>query len=312
MILRYAELSKHPQLFLKLSGLKLNEFWQLNRDLEPLLEAAHLAHLQKKPRQRAIGGGPKFELPARDQILMSLIWLRLYPTNEGLGYLFGVSDSTVSRLIHRVVPLLAQNGRDTMRRSDPGRKHRLELPQLLADLPELALIVDSFEQRVQRPRLRSEADTYYSGKKKQHTLKSQIAIEAKTGWICHVSASVVGPKADNKLLEESGLLLALPPKVGLLGDLGYVGLPTQLAGRGFIPKKKPRDKPRPSGDVAYNTAFSSIRIRVEHAIGRVRTYQALAQTDRHHRHLHQDRVAAVSGLINRQIESRLLAYRLVA
>jgi hypothetical protein len=48
---------------------------------------------------------------------------------------------------------------------DPGRKRRRHLADLLSDTPELAVVIDSFEQRVQRPQNRNEADTYYSGKK---------------------------------------------------------------------------------------------------------------------------------------------------
>jgi hypothetical protein len=312
MILRYRQLSLHPNLFLKLTGLRLCEFQSLLKEVQPLLQAQRLARLNRPERKRAIGGGDKASLDERDQILLAIVWLRIYPTNELLGYLFGVSDATVSRLIQRLIPLLAKSGNDKMKRADPGRKHRLALPELLKELPELALIVDSFEQKVQRPQTRSEADTYYSGKKKQHTLKNQITIEAKTGRVVHVSQSVVGPTADFNLLEQSGLLENLPAQIGVMGDLGYVGLATRLPGQGSTPRRKPRAKERPLEDVAYNTAYAKVRIEVEHTIGRVRTYQALAQTDRHHRKLHTERVQAVSGLVNHQIDNRLLKYRLAA
>jgi DDE superfamily endonuclease/Helix-turn-helix of DDE superfamily endonuclease len=312
MLLRYNHLSKQTNLFLKMTGLKLGEFGQLVKEVQPLLEQNQYKRLNRPDRQRAIGGGNQFALDQRDQILMTVIWLRIYPTNELLGYLFGVSDSTASRTLKRVLPVLAQNGRDGMRKSDPGKKHRLELPELLKELPELSVIVDSFEQKVQRPRTRAEADTYYCGKKKDHTLKSQVAMAPKTGKICHISESVVGPTADIKLFEQSGLSDQLDPDTGLLGDLGYPGLPTKLPGQGFIPRRKPRGQPRPPEDVAYNRAFAGVRIRVEHTIGRLRTYQSLKQTDRHHRQNHAARVAAVAGLVNRQIDSRLLMYRLAA
>lgn len=141
-----------------------------------------------------------------------------------LGYLFGVSDSTVTRTLARWLPLLAAAGRDTMRLPDPGRKHRRHLDALLADTPALAVIIDTFEQRVQRPRDHAAADALYSGKKKQHTLKVQVAIDEVTGAIVDVAASVPGPTADIALVAQSGLLARLPPGVGALGDLAYVGL----------------------------------------------------------------------------------------
>ena len=57
------------------------------------------------------------------------------------------------------------------------------------------MVIDSFEQRVKRPRTRRDADPYYSGKK-QHTLKSQIAVDELTGEIVDVAESVPGPTAD--------------------------------------------------------------------------------------------------------------------
>jgi hypothetical protein len=312
MIMRYAQLSQRPKLFLKLTGLRLEEFLELLQQVCPLVQAAHQALLNRPNRTRSIGAGNHFELDARDQILMTIVWLRIYPTNELLGYLFGVSDSTASRVLKRVLPLLAKSGNDGMKRPDPGRKRRLELPELLKQLPELAVIVDSFEQKVQRPKNRSEADIYYSGKKKQHTLKSQVTIEASTGRITHISQSVEGPTADFKLLQQSGLLPSLAKGVGVLGDLGYVGLAGSLPGLGFTARRKPRDKERPPEDGVYNTAFSRVRIKVEHTIGRIRRYQALAQTDRHHRVGHQQRVQAVAGLVNRQLNNRLFRCSLAA
>lgn len=303
MICQYAYVHRYPSVFQSLTGLRLAEFEALVADLLPRYTAAEQARLSRPDRQRAIGAGHPFDLDARDQMLLTVVWLRQYPTHEVLGYLFGVSDSTVSRILARMVPLLEASGRDTMRMPDPGKKRRRSLDELLAATPKLAVIIDTFEQRVQRPRDRATADTYYSGKKKQHTLKSQIAVDADTGRIVDIADSVVGPTADITRLEQSGLLERLPVGVGALGDLAYVGMDKlHPQGLAATPRRKPRGKPRPTEDVAYNTAFARRRIPVEHTIGRMRRYQALAQTDRHHRQHHSARVRAVAGLVNRQLD----------
>jgi len=324
MILRYKVLSQHPRVFQSMTGLRLPEFDQLLTEVLPLHTQAYSQHLQQQrqhrrqpPRVRAVGGGPAFTLESRDQILLAVVWLRQYPTHEVLAYLFGVSDSSVSRLVERVLPLLEQNGRDTMRMPDPGKKHRRTLDALLQETPHLAVLIDSFEQRVQRPRLGSgsgsssqkpeskQKDTFYSGKKKQHTLKSQVAVDEFTGQIVDVSQSVPGPTADWTLLGASGLLGRLPDGVGALGDLAYLGLAAlHPQGLGATPRRKPRARQRPPQDAAYNTAFARRRITVEHSIGRLRRYQSLTHMDRHHRQKHSARVCAVAGLVNRQIEHR--------
>ena len=302
MIGCYEHLHRYPSVFQSLTGLRLKEFEVLLRDVLPRYEAAEAKRLARPERQRQPGGGRESALAPLDQRLLVIIWLRQYPTHEVLGYLFGVSDSTVSRLIARIVPLLEASGRDTMRMPDPGRKRRRQLDDLLRDTPELAVVIDSFEQRVQRPKQRAAADTYYSGKKKQHTLKSQGAVDEETGEIVDVSASVCGPTHDLALFRQSGLAARLPAGVGAVGDLGYVGLPEELpVGLAATPRRKPRGQPRPAEDVAYNTAFSRRRIIVEHSIGRIRRFQAVTQPDRHHRLHHHARGVAIVGLVNRQL-----------
>lgn len=307
MILRYARLSRHPGVFLSLTGLRVAAFAELVADLLPRYAASERDRLQRPTRQRARGAGHPFALEPRDQLLLTVVWLRVYPTHEVLGYLCGVSDTTVSRAIARWLPLLEAAGRDTMRLPDPGRKHRRHLDALLADTPALAVIIDTFEQRVQRPRERAAADRLYSGKKKQHPLKVQITIDEITGAIADVADSVPGPTADITLVVQSGLLGRLPPGVGALGDLGYPGL-DKLHPLGAIPRRKPRGRDRPPEDSAYNRAFARRRIPVEHTIGQVRSYQSLSQTDRHHRRHHPARVRAVAGLVNRRLR-RVVAYR---
>ena len=298
--MQYKYISQHPKIFPKVTGLTVAEFDQLVTDIVPSYVEAEQERLQRANRQREIGAGRSYELELRDHVLLVVVWLRIYPTGDVLGYMFGVSAPTVSRTLARVLPLLEQAGADTMRLPDPGRKRRRQFSELLDMIPELTLIVDSFEQAVQRPQNQDDADAHYSGKKKRHTLKSQVAVDAHTGYISHVSDSVRGPTADIKLLEESGLLQRLPDEVGMGGDLAYIKL-ANLREHGFSPRRKPRGKPRPIPDSVFNRVFSHFRIIVEHTIGRMRRFQSINQTDRHHRHYHTARTRAIAGLVNRHL-----------
>lgn len=160
-----------------------------------------------------------------------------------------------------MLPLLEASGRDTMRMPDPGRKRRKTLAALLNETPELAVVIDSFEQCVQRPRDHKAADGLFSGKKKQHTLKAQVAINEQNGLLCDVSERVPGPTADITLLKESGLMGRLPEGVGGIGDLAYISSdevhPNKL---GATPRRKPRGRARPPEDTAFNRAFARRRM----------------------------------------------------
>lgn len=300
MIARLDRLRAHPSVFRHLTGLTVPAFDTLAADVVPAAEAAHRKTLDRPNRERAIGAGGEFGLTTADQVLLTVIWLRQSPTQEVLGFLFGVSDSTALRAVRRCRPAREQAGKDTMRMPDPGPGRRKKLPALLKDTPGLAVVIDSFEQRTHRPRLRQRA--YYSGKKKAHTLKSQVGVDEETGRVVDVSDSVPGPWADIKLLKKSRLLKRLPEGVGGIGDLAYVGIADlHPAGLGAAPRRKPRGKDRPPEDRRYNRAFSRRRIVVEHAIGRLRRFRSVAHVNRHRRKGHAARVRAVAGLVNRML-----------
>src|SRR6266567_4606539 len=186
MMMKYLYLSGYPNIFLRMTGLRLDEFDALVDDGRPAFAVAEVARLSRPDRQRGVGGGLAAVLSERDQILLTVINLRQYPTQDVLGYFFGLSQPSVSRILERVLPLLEADGRDRMRMPDPGRKRRRHLDELLQDMPELMVVIDSFEQKVQRPKDADERDGWYSGKKKSHTIKSQTAVDADTGEIVDI------------------------------------------------------------------------------------------------------------------------------
>jgi hypothetical protein len=303
MIFRREHLGQHPAVFRSMTGLTVDAFDQLLPELRAAFATDRRRRLDRPDRRRALGGGDDFDLGVDDQLLLTVVWLRHYPTQECLGYLFGASDSTALRAIRRCLPLLEQSGQDSMRLPDPGKGHRRDLPALLRETPALAVIVDTFEQRTHRPQRRQRA--YYSGKKKAHTLKSQVAVD-EDGRVVDVAESRPGRWADLKVFKRSGLVGKLiRAGVGALGDLGYVGIGgVSPRLRGATPRRKPRGQERPAEDRRYNRAFARRRIGVEHAIGRLRRYQALAAVNRHGRKGHEARVRAVAGLVNLMLDHR--------
>ncbi len=308
MIARYANLHRYGRVFRTLTGLTVAEFDMVAAEVLPTLEAVERRRHERPDRQRAPGGGPLFQLDRRDQLLLTLIWLRVYPTHEALGFLFGVSDSTATRVLARVRPLLAGWGLQQLPRYDPAPQRGRPTDVLLAALPELAVIVDSFEQAVQRPQDHTVADPWYSGKTKQHTIKTPITVHRGSGLICDMSESVRGPTADLTLLKASWVADGLPEHIGVEGDWAYVGVDKiHPHGKGATPRRKPRSKERPAEDKVYNRAFAQRRIIVEHMIGQVRQYQAVSQRDRDHRRHHPQREVAIAGLVNRRRQARWAA-----
>ena len=92
----------------------------------------------------------------------------------------------------------------------------------------------------------------------------------ETCQICFLSATYEGKANDKILAELEGY--RLPPGSHLYQDLGFQGF--VLANVTIIqPKKKPRGGELTLLEKAANRRISSIRIRIEHAIGGVKRYR---------------------------------------
>jgi len=251
-------LQARPDLFFRLSGVRLADFAALIAALEPIWREQELKRLSRADRQRAIGGGMKYRLLFKAQILMCLIYYRTYASHVFLGLVFGVSSPTVCRSNQRITRLMAGHFRL------PERRVRLS-PGEQDDL--LYLMIDATERPVQRPRKPSDRRAGYSGKKKRHTAKHQIITDSNKR-ILAVGPAQKGRRHDKRIYDESHL--ETPPDMLVLADLGYLGTPFET------PLKKPRGTVRTLDDKAYNKWHAGLRIGVEHAIGRMKKFKIFA------------------------------------
>jgi Lhr-like helicase len=135
---------------------------------------------------------------------------------------------------------------------------------------------DGTERPIQRPQDPEEQEDYSSGKKKRHTLKNRLVIPAVCA-ICVLSPTCEGTASDISMAEMAGS--TLPPRSCLYQDKGFQGF--FLAGVTiFQPKKKPRGGELTPPETETNRWISSIRMRIEHAIGGVKRYRIVKDTIR--------------------------------
>jgi hypothetical protein len=125
------------------------------------------------------------------------------------------------------------------------------------------------ERPIQRPKDPEEPQEYDNGKKKYYTLKNLVMIHA-TRHICFLSLSYEGKASDKSLADPVGY--TLPPGSPLYQDQGFQGF--FLPGITIVqPKKKTPGGELTPPEQATNRRISSIRIRIEHAIGGVKCYR---------------------------------------
>ena len=186
--------------------------------------------------------------------------------------------------------------------------------------PDVRLVIDAKEQRIQRPKSGRDDQgqprpkgtrrqkPYYSGKKKTHTLKNQVAIRPD-GQIEAVSVSVPGGAThDLTLLRQTNLLAQLTEGQAAMLDKGYdAGAPwarndfPELSL--YLPYKARRNHPLTPEQKAYNRHIAKYRIVVEHTMAQLNKFQVLVQVFRHARTSHSWIFRIVAGLVNRQIQA---------
>jgi len=148
-MITFENLSKKPSTFKGFTGVSVAEFEELLEKVTPVWEKQERRCLTRPNRQRAIGGGRKPKMGLRAQLLLTLVWLRLYLTTETLGYLFDVDKSTVSRYTRRMLAVLREVGEATLGWSEPPKRGK-SIAQAREEHPDLFTFVDATEQPVRR------------------------------------------------------------------------------------------------------------------------------------------------------------------
>ncbi|MCC5632131.1 transposase [Nostoc sphaeroides CHAB 2801] len=187
-------IEENPKETRRLIGLEYEQLQQLIGNAERLNYEKQAFRESKKIRIIAGGGGRKPKLSVKEQIILTLVYLRQMTTFQFLGIQFGVSESTANDTFNYWLPIL----RELLPCSliEQVKKNESDLMVVQEILTDYELIVDSYEQVRERPGDNEEQEKYFSGKKSNHTFKSQIIIMPDGRDIVDVVAGEPGTKSD--------------------------------------------------------------------------------------------------------------------
>ena len=315
----YKKLSRRPQAASSLIGMTLEAFDQLYAEFA-IAHGERLVNLtvtrrKGAPRQRAVGAGGKHRYDLRDRLLMTLFWLRVYTTYEVMGFFYELNKTNIEDNLKDILATLDGMTTFTYDRPEPGRKKLHSVAEVMDAFPDVRLVIDAKEQRIERPKAKKDGQgkpqdrqkPYYSGKKKTHTLKNQMAVRPD-GLIEAVSESVPGGQThDLTLLRQTDLLRQLDEDEAAMLDKGYDGVQNDYPDkRLYLPFKARRNHPLTEEQKAYNRFLARYRILVEHTLACVNRFQVLRQVYRHQRDEHTRIVRIVAGLVNRRIREKPL------
>src|SRR5207237_10167848 len=99
----------HPGAFPSLPAMTPDEFATLltaSRGAHACRQRRSRTTRQGQPRQRAAGAGHPHDHDDRHRLLMALVWLRLYPTYELLGFFFGLHKRNAQLNVRDVLAVL--------------------------------------------------------------------------------------------------------------------------------------------------------------------------------------------------------------
>ena len=245
-------------------GMGSKEFKILHKQFDEIYSKIQ----QKKFRKRAIGGGRQGVIKdTRSKLLFILIYIKVYPTYDLAGALFGVVASRPHEWVNKYLPIIEEAlGRHCVL---PARKitSSEEFRRLYPGVQEV--IFDGAERPIQRPKNNKNQKKAYSGKKKRYTRKN-IYMVNKEKKILYLSPTKAGKIHDFKQFKKTTVIDSIPEDVDILVDKGFIGINNLSSHKTFVPKKKPKNGFLTPEEKEDNALISSIRIKAEHAIGGVK------------------------------------------
>jgi len=257
--------------FRSLTGVDVATFDTMIERLRPHWRKRVVELKNRAGRPWGVGG-------LEDHLLVMLILYRCAVTQDFVACLYGVDKAAICRSLRRIEKLAARV---------LGVTRRIKVSRAEAE----ALIIDCTEQPIQRPSRKQRC--WYSGKKKRHTIKTEIIVTEQGKFVSR-SKPAPGRVSDITVRRRGP---KLPKGSRAHADSGYQGLQDEHPDT-EIPYKKSKKKPLTKDERDYNHGLSRFRVRVEHAIARLKSFRLLSERYRYPRAAYAAKFGIVAGVLN--------------
>ena len=245
------------------------------------------AILKEKELEKKVKGGKPNSLLIKDRLLMTFEYLREYRTYFYIAVAYRLSESTCYRNIRWIEDTLIKHKDFSL----PKKKELLQNNRLKV------VLTDATESPIERPKKKQKK--FYSGKKKRHTLKSQITVDKESKKIISTDLSN-GKMHDFKLYKRSNT--AIHPDIKSINDSGYQGL-QKMHINTELPKKKSKGSSLSKSDKAYNKELSSKRSLNENVIASIKRFKIVADRYRNRRRRFGLRFNLICGIYNWELKN---------
>lgn len=221
-MLKYEELRKSKKQFLALTGITIEEFEKVLPVFIRVYERKKLSNKTQQGKERKIkvvvGRGSQIK-SHEQKLLFALVYEKTYPIQEMMAVLFGLDQGQVNRWLHRLLPILKEAldelGLLPEREGSKFARHERGKGK------KAPLIIDGVDRRRQRPKNKEKQKLHYSGRKKTHTDKNVVIVNAKTKRVGFLSSTYAGKVNDKKIADEESI--SYPRNSTLYKDTGFQG-----------------------------------------------------------------------------------------
>ena len=221
-MLTYATLQDRPREFLAATSLTHEEFARVL----PAFAAAYAVRYppdktwEGKGRQCQRGGGATGVLSQmEDKLFFILVYQKTHPLQTMHGLPFELSPPQTNDWIHRLLPVLQRALAALGMAPERDASRIATSPLALEGAPDG--VIDGTERRRQRPTNAAQQKEQYSGKKKTHTDKNLVLINAHTTKVIYLGPTVAGKTHDKKAADAAQI--GYPTNATLGKDTGVQG-----------------------------------------------------------------------------------------
>ncbi|XP_059921978.1 uncharacterized protein LOC132468265 [Gadus macrocephalus] len=251
----HTELLRNDRLCLLYTGLSVDAFEALSDDLK---EGCSISQLHPK-----------------DQLLMTLMELRLNLLQADIAERFRVSQSVVSRIISQWLDFMEEKMMCYVPWL-PRKTIQATMPQSFKEhYPLTTCVIDFSETPLQKAHnldSRGESYSHYYG---HNTIKFLIAI-SQCGLIMFISPQYGGRCSDKFITTNSGFLEYLRPGDEVMADRGVAIQERQV--KLVLPAFTRRGLPLSEEDTTNMRRITNVRVHVDRVIRSLKNYRIVSQT----------------------------------
>jgi hypothetical protein len=159
-MLDYESVKDKPKTFRAMTSLDRSEFEKLCGVFSEVWNE-HTHQHKKDPTK---GGRNPILKTVQDRLFFILFYLKVYPLQEVLAHLFGMSQGQANFYIYELSTVLRKTLKET---GNLPTRIPEDMLARLAEEERQDVGIDGTERRIQRPQDSSDQKRYYSGKKKR-------------------------------------------------------------------------------------------------------------------------------------------------